>query len=197
MKTVLMASAVAALFATSAVAGDFDTNSVTLQFNRDNIVGKLGVTAGEVTDLSVGAYILPHSVLGADADVYVATTYGVVTEDLTFGATYGLQKKLGDKLTAYGSLEAAYTVASGSTDGAWEVTPLTGASYSLNENLAAFGEVSYAFDASNDWAQDGGLVEVGVDYTVASGIFVRPSLTRSFDTGADETNAALTVGLSF
>lgn len=197
MKTVLMASAVAALFATSAVAGDFDTNSVTLQFNRDNIVGKLGVTAGEVTDLSVGAYILPHSVLGADADVYVATTYGVVTEDLTFGATYGLQKKLGDKLTAYGSLEAAYTVASGSTDGAWEVTPLAGASYSLNENLAAFGEVSYAFDASNDWAQDGGLVEVGVDYTVASGIFVRPSLTRSFDTGADETNAALTVGLSF
>lgn len=197
MKTVLMASAVAALFATSAVAGDFDTNSVTLQFNRDNIVGKLGVTAGEVTDLSVGAYILPHSVLGADADVYVATTYGVVTEDLTFGATYGLQKKLGDKLTAYGSLEAAYTVASGSTDGAWEVTPLAGASYSLNENLAAFGEVSYAFDASNDWAQDGGLVEVGVDYTVASGIFVRPSLIRSFDTGADETNAALTVGLSF
>ena len=61
MKTVLMASAVAALFATSAVAGDFDTNSVTLQFNRDNIVGKLGVTAGEVTDLSVGAYVLPHS----------------------------------------------------------------------------------------------------------------------------------------
>ena len=197
MKTVLMASAVAALFATSAVAGDFDTNSVTLQFNRDNIVGKLGVTAGEVTDLSVGAYILPHSVLGADADVYVATTYGVVTEDLTFGATYGLQKKLGDKLTAYGSLEAAYTVASGSTDGAWEVTPLAGASYAMNDKLSAFGEVSYAFDASNDWAQDGGLVEVGVDYTVASGIFVRPSLTRSFDTGADETNAALTVGLSF
>lgn len=197
MKTVLMASAVAALFATSAVAGDFDTNTATLQFARDNIVGKLGVTAGEVTDLSVGAYILPHTVLGADADVFVSTKYGVVTEDLSFGATYGLQKKLSEQLTAYGSLEAEYTVASGSTDGAWEVTPLAGASYALNEKLAAFGEVSYAFDATNDWAQDGGLVEVGVDYTVADGIFVRPSLTRSFDTGADETNAALTVGLSF
>lgn len=197
MKTTIMASAVAAMLATSAAAGDFDTNKVTLQFNRDNIVGKLGVTDGEATDLSVGAYILPHTVLGADADVYVSTSYGIVSEDLTFGATYGLQKKLNDKLTAYGSLEAAYTVASGGTDGAWEVTPLAGASYSFNEKLSAFGEVSYAFDATNDWAQDGGLLEVGADYALADGIFVRPSLTRSFDTGADETNAALTIGVSF
>ena len=197
MKITIMATAVAAMLATSAIAGDFDTNTVTLQFNRDNIVGKLGVTDGDATDLSVGAYILPHTVLGADADVFVSAGYGIVSEDLTFGATYGLQKALNDKLTAYGSLEADYTVASGGTNGTWEVTPLAGASYAFNEKLSAFGEVSYAFDASNDWAQNGGLVEVGADYALADGIFVRPSLNRSFDTNADETNAALTVGISF
>ena len=197
MKTVLFASAVAALFATTAVAGDFDANSVTLQFNRDNLQVETGVVAGELTDLTVGAYVLPHTVLGADADVFASLNYGVVTEDLTLAARYGLQKELNAQLTAYGSLEAAYTVSSGSTDGAWAVTPLAGASYRLNDQLAAFGEVSYEFDASNDWASEGGLIEVGADYTLTSGVFIRPSITRSFDTAADETNAALTVGLAF
>ena len=197
MKTVLFASAVAALFATSAVAEDFDANSATLQFNRDNLQVEVGTIAGELTDFTIGAYVMPHTVLGAGADVFASLSYGVVTEDLTLAAKYGLQKELNTQLTAYGSIEAAYAVASGSTDGVWAVTPLVGAEYRLNENLAAFTEVSYDFDASNDWASEGGLFEVGADYTIASGVFIRPSVTHSFDTAADETNAALTLGLSF
>lgn len=196
MKSILVAASIIAL-ASAASAADFDSNSVTLQFNRDNIVSKLNVTAGEATDVSVGAYILPHSVLGADADVFVEANYGIVTEDLTFGATYDLQKNVSDKTTVYGTVEAAYTVASGSTAGAWEVTPLVGASYAVNDKLAAFGEVSYAFDASNDWNRVGGVVEIGADYSVTDGVYVRPSITHTFDTATDETNAALTIGLAF
>lgn len=197
MKTVLFASAFAALFATSVVAEDFDASSVTLQFNRDNIQVEAGSVAGEMTDLTVGAYVMPHTVLGAEADLFASLSYGVVTEDITLAAKYGLQREINAQLTAYGSVEAAYTVASGSTDGAWDVTPLVGGSYRLNDKLAAFTEVSYGFDVSNDWASEGGTLEVGADYTVASGVFLRPSITRSFDTAADETNASLTLGLSF
>lgn len=197
MKTTLMATAVvAALAATSASAGDFDNNAVTLELYRDNVAFSLGTVAGEATSVGVDIAILPHEVLGATADLTLGAEYGIVSEDMTLSATYGLSKQY-NALTAYGELGAAYTVASGSTDGVWVATPLVGVSYAYNDKLSAFTEVSYSWDASNDWAQQGGLLEVGATYNVQDGLYVRPSVTRSFDTAADETNVALKVGLAF
>jgi len=197
MKKILMISAiVGALAATSASAGDFDNNTVTVELYRDNVALSFGTVAGEATSIGVDVAVLPHDVMGATADLTLGAEYGIVSEDLTVSATYGLSKQY-DALTAYGELEAAYTIASGSTDGVWVTTPLVGVSYTYNDKLSAFTEVSYSWDATNDWAQQGGVLEVGANYNIQDGLYVRPSLTRSFDTAADETNVALKVGLAF
>lgn len=195
MKSVLLAAAVAVL-GTAAVADDFDNTAVTLELYRDNVAYSLGTVAGEATTLGVDVAILPHDVLGATADVTLGAEYGIVSEELTFSAAYGVSKQF-NAVTAYGELEAAYTVGTGSTDGVWVATPLVGASYAFNDRLSAFGEVSYSWDASNDWASQGGLAEIGAVYNIQDGLYVQPSITRSFDTAADETNVALKVGLAF
>jgi opacity protein-like surface antigen len=196
MKSVLLATAAVAVLGTAAMADDFDNNTATLELYRDNVAFSLGTVAGEATSLGVDVAVLPHEVLGATADLTLGAEYGVVTEDLTVSATYGVSKEF-NAVTAYGQLEAAYTVASGSTDGVWLATPLVGASYRFNDKLSAFGEVSYSWDATNDWAQQGGLVEVGATYNIQDGLYVRPSVTRSFDTAADETNVAIKLGMAF
>lgn len=195
MKSTFMAVALA-VFGTAAAAADFDNNAVTLELYRDNVAYTLGTVAGEATDLGVEVAILPHSIAGATADLTLGAEYGIVDEDFTFSAAYGVSKQF-NAVTAYGELEAAYTVASGDTDGVWVATPLVGASYKFNDKVSAFGEVSYSWNASNDWNQEGGLVEVGATLNVQNGFYVRPSLTRSFDTAADETNAALKIGVAF
>lgn len=196
MKSFVLASVTVAALATSAMANDFDNNAVSLELYRDNVAVGLESVGGEATALTFGVAILPHEVLGATADLTLGAEYGIVDEDLTFSATYGLSKNYG-KMTGYVDLEAAYTVGSGSTDGAWVATPLVGVSYDLSDKLDAFGEVSYAWDATDDWASQGGLVEVGATYDIADGLYVRSSVTRSFDTAADETNLAVKLGVAF
>lgn len=196
MKSVLMAAAAAAVLGTAAVADDFDNTAATLELYRNNVAYSLGTVAGEATTLGVDVAIIPHEVLGATADLTLGAEYGIVSEELTFSAAYGVSKQF-NAVTAYGQMGAAYTVASGSADGVWVATPLVGASYTFNDRLSAFGEVSYSWDASNDWTTQGGMAEIGAVYNIQSGLYVQPSVTRSFDTAADETNVALKVGLAF
>lgn len=195
MKT-LMLSAALVVGATAAFAADFDNNAVNLTLERDNMTFGLETTAGEATALTFGVAVLPHSVAGADADLTLGVDYGIVTEDFTLSAAYGLSKTYG-QVNVYGSTEAAYTIASGESDGNWEATPTLGAAYIVNDQLNVYSEVSYTWDASNDWAREGGSVELGARYELTADLSVTPSLVRSFDTGADETNLNLEVGVSF
>ncbi len=196
MKSFVLASVTFAALATSAMANDFDNTAVSLELYRDNIAVGIESVNGEATALTLGVAVLPHEVLGATADLTLGAEYGIVSEDLIFSAVYGMSKNYG-KMTGYADLEAVYTVGSGSTDGAWIATPMVGTSYALNDKLDAFGEVSYGWEASNDWTAQGGLLEVGATYDIASGLYVRSGVTRSFDTAADETNLAVKLGMAF
>lgn len=196
MKNILIATTFASVLATASVAADFDNNGVSVILERDNVTFGLDTVDGEATALSFGTTIMPHTVLGADADLTLGAEYGVISEELTFSAAYELSKRYG-QVNTYVDLEAAYTVDSGDTDGVWEATPTVGASLAVNDKLAAFGEVSYTWDASNDWAQAGGSAEIGARYAVTDAVALTPSLVRSFDTGADETNLNLSVALRF
>lgn len=196
MKSVIMASIAAATLATSAMAADFDNNTVNLELYRDNLVFGVETTAGEATALSVDVLVLPHAVLGATADVSFGAAYGIETQDVTLSTAYNVSKEF-NAVTAYGSLEAAYAINTGASNGDWAVTPTLGASYAVNEQLSAFGEVSYTWDASNDWAREGGVLEVGATYDIQDGLYVRPSVTRTFDTADNETNLALAIGVAF
>jgi len=196
MKTFMIASAISLSLAGAVYAADFDQTGVSLVLERDNLTFGLDTVDGEATALTFGVAVLPHSVLGADADVTLGIEYGVVTEDLTFSAAYGLSKAYG-KVNVYGDVEAAYTVASGGSDGVWTATPTVGASYTVNEKLAAFGEVSYAWNVSDNWAREGGAVEVGARYSLTDTVSLTPSLVRTFDTGANATNLNLELALRF
>jgi hypothetical protein len=199
MKIFMIASAIAMSMASVAVAAgadDFDATAVSIVLERDNLTFGLDTVAGEATALTFGVAVLPHTVLGADADVTLGFEYGIVSEDLTFSAAYGLSKHYG-QVNVYGSLEAAYTVASGDTGGDWTTTPTVGAAYAVNDKLSAFGEVSYTWNVSDDWTREGGAVEVGARYALTDDLALTPSIVHTFDTGADATNFNLKVALRF
>ena len=196
MKTLMIASAFAAALSTAAFAEDFDNTGVNVVLERDNLTFGVDAVGGEATSLSIGVAVLPHAVGGADADVTLGFEYGIQSEDLKFSAAYGLTKNYG-KLSAYADAEAAYTIASGADAGDWDVTPTIGTAYRVNDKLTAFGEVAYTWEASNDWTANGGTVEAGARYALSDDLALTPSLVRTFDTGADETNLNLEVALRF
>lgn len=192
----LMLSAALVVAASTAFAADFDNNSVDFVLERDNLTFGISSTAGEATDLSIGVAVLPHAVLGADADLTLGAKYGIQSEDITLSAAYGLSKNI-NQLNVYGSLEAAYTIESGAGEGTWGATPTVGVAYRMNDKLTAFADVDYTWDVSDDWASEGGSAELGARYAINDDIALTPSLVRSFDTGADETNLNLKVALRF
>lgn len=195
MKTLMLSTALV-LAATAAFAADFDNNSVDLVLERDNLTFGVSSTGGEATDLSVGVTVLPYEVLGADADLTLGANYGIESEDFTLSATYALSKSYG-QVNVYGSLEAAYEIESGASNGDWHATPTAGVAYNVSEKLTAFTDVDYTWDASNDWTTEGGSVELGARYTVTDAVALTPSVVRTFDTEADETNLNLKVALRF
>jgi hypothetical protein len=195
MKKILIATAF--VFAgTAAMAADFDNNSVDLVLERDNVTVGVSTLAGEPTDLSLGVTVLPYAVMGLEADLTLGAKYGIQSEDITLSAAYELSKNIG-KLNLNGAVKAAHTIESGAGEGVWAVTPSVGAKFNVNDKLSAFGKVSYEWDASNDWARAGGDAEVGARYAVTDDLALTPSLVRTFDTGADETNLNLKVALRF
>lgn len=196
MKTTILTAAALVLASTAAFAADFDNNSVDLVLERDNMTFGLSSSAGQANDLSVAVTVLPYAVMGADADLTFGAKYGIQSEDITLTAAYGLSKNYG-QLSVYGTAEAAYTIASGAAEGAWDATPTVGVGYRVNDQLSAYTQVGYTWDASNDWSQEGGTVEAGARYAVSDNIALTPSVAHTFDTGADETNLNLKVALRF
>ena len=196
MKTFLTATVFSAL-ASSVYAEDFDHTKFNLELYRDNTIVKVETVQGEATELSLGAYVLDHKVFGADADVFLSAGYNIPAESFVLSAEYNVEKQISYHTNVYGSLTAEYSIEDDAKTGEWQVTPLIGSTYTFNDKVAAFREVSHDFDASNDWNGTGGLVEVGLNYNVTDGVYLRPSVTRTFDTASNETNVGLTVGLAY
>jgi hypothetical protein len=195
MKKILIATAL--VFAgTAAMAADFGSNTVDLVLERDNVTLGVSTLDGEPTSLSLGATVLPYAIMGVEADLTLGAKYGIQSEDITLSAAYGLSKNI-SKLNVNGTVKAAHTIESGANEGVWAVTPSVGAKFNVNNKLSAFGGVSYEWDASNDWTSAGGDVEVGARYAVTDDLALTPSVVRTFDTGADETNLKLKVALRF
>lgn len=192
MKTTLIALAAVASLSSAAYAADFDNTGVDFAFTSGNLTFAAESTTGDLDSLEARVRVLPHSLGFADADVTAYAGYSVVTDEAYAGASYNMSKDI-DALKLYGSLGAEYDV--GSTD--WTVTPKLGADYVVAEKLSVFTEVKYDFNASQDWARLGGEAAIGVNYAVTSEFAIRPSIVRSFDTGADETNVNVAMAFTF
>jgi hypothetical protein len=207
MKTTLVAMIALTVFGTSAMADNFDYTTTTLTATSGNLefsaTGVFDNSATEFEDsytLGAGVYVLPHTVGAWDAEVFVfgeigenaADEFGVV------GAEYLLTTTMDASTLTLGT-EAAYVMVDDYDNGEFIVTPRANLEVAVTDTIAVFGEVAYAFNATEDFADLGGAVELGMDFAINDMVAVRPSIVRGFDTDgfADDTQAAVELTFNF
>jgi opacity protein-like surface antigen len=198
MKKIMFASALVALMATTAAAEDFKATEFVTTARSGALEFSVGTVDGEVSTFTTGATVAEYTLGRFETNVYTSLTYGRLTDTLDLTLEYNAQTALNDRWTAYGTAAVSYVTPTGDL-GAGDifVAPTLGVSYSANDKLDVFGDVTYAWNASNNWSRTGGALEVGVDYAINERVSVTPSLVRTFDTGADATNFKLEVGFRF
>lgn len=197
MKTIFAAAALTLFAGSAAFAGDFDSNEVELVLRHENLAFTVTTEGSTATEVRTDITVLPHAVYGADAYVTLGATYKLVPEALAFNAKYNIARSVGLNTGVYASLKTEYTLGENGTGASNVVTPLVGVSYRVNDKLGLFGEVSNDYVTSSDWANVGGEFKIGTNYALTDTITVSPSVTRSFNTGSDETNVNLKAVLAF
>jgi opacity protein-like surface antigen len=198
MKKVMIATAALAVMATSAFAADFEANEFVVTAQSGALELSLGTVDGKLDSVATTGTFANYKLGRFETSVDASLTYGRLSDTLGLEVEYNMSTALNDKVGVYGSAAVAY-VAPTADLGAGDVfvAPTLGATYAVSETFGAFADVTYGWNASNDWTGTGGAVEVGVNYDVAQNVTLTPSLVRTFDTGADATNLKLEVGLSF
>jgi opacity protein-like surface antigen len=201
MKTTLIALATTLALATTAAAAEpapeaadhFSNTTASVTANWDRFTFELeGSEDGGYTSATVGAEVLAYT-MGEHTtntlDVYLTHQHAV--DDFELGAEYTVTYAP-NAWSVYGAAEVEYRFANDTVG----VTPTLGAAYVAAEAVTVWGEVGYTLDATNDWAQEGGVAEVGVDFAVASNIMLTPSVVYAFDRAGYEDEAQLNLGLN-
>ena len=198
MKNIVLATAL--VFAgTTAMAADFESNEFVVTAQSGQFELSLGTVDGDLNTVSTTAVgVAAYSMGRFDTSIDLGLTYGRLDDTLGVAATYNLSTAINPVLSVYGSAELAY-VAPTADLGAGDVfaTPTLGAAYTVTDGVTAFGEVSYGWNASEDWARQGGALEVGADFFVTEKITLTPSVVHTFDTASDATNLKLEAALRF
>lgn len=198
MKITIFTALTAVFLASTAVAQDFQANEYNLTAQSGVLSFSAGIVDDDLATFEAGALVNTHQLGMFTGAIYTYGEYNRVTDELGFGVDYSLATQPVENLTIYGIAGLEYvSPANDLSGGDFFVTPTLGTSYAFTSSFSAFGEVGYTWNASNSWSQNGGLVEVGVVYDVTDNVSVMPSLTRTFDTGADATNFSMEVVLSF
>ena len=191
MKTTILAMVAAfGLTAGAASADDFDNTvaSVTAEFSRYDLTIE-GTEDDSYTELSFGANIVG----GLDMSVthyHAVDAYGI-------GLDYTATTQVG-AVEVWGVAEVEYVALDGDLDGGdFFATPTVGAGYDVTNAVTVWSEVGYTWNASESFDRVGGVAEVGVDFTLAENVTLTPSVVRTFDTGADESQLNLNLTFNF
>ena len=195
MKKILLATTFMA-FASGAFAADFDNNGVDLKFTNGNLQFDVNTVNGELDAVGAGVTVLQGELAGFRTGVDVKVAYNLNAETIAASAAYVAAKEFG-AVNVDASLKGVYTVNDNGGQGIVTAEPSVTVGYVFADKAAAFTEVGYAWNVSDSWAAEGGYAKVGIDYAVSETVSLKPSLVRTFDTGADETNANLEVALAF
>jgi hypothetical protein len=200
------------LFAISALVAALATTTVSAQTAQNVIKDTtLSVTAiagpldftiegnrNGATELEVGFSAFDHSYGGVDAGLRFAlgTDLGSAS-DLYARIEYNFGSEVVENLAIYGSAALQYETDTELSSGVIVFDPSVGASYAITSRVGIFAEVGYAWELNNAKADRGGYVEVGVPFAVTEQLYVTPSVSRSFRTGANETAAHLNLTIQF
>lgn len=197
MKTLMLTTALV-LASTAAFAGDFDSNEVVLSAKSGGLKFSLGSVDGNLTSVSTTGTFANYQLGRFDSSADLSVTYGRADETLGAELAYNLSTDLNESLSLYGTAAVAYTAPTADLgDGNVTVAPTVGAAYSLTESLSVFSDVTYAWDATNDWTEQGGSLAIGADYAVSETVSIAPSVIRTFNTSADATNMKVEATLRF
>jgi hypothetical protein len=206
MKTTLLAMIASTVLGTSAMADNFDYTMTTLtattgnlEFSAAGVVDNNDMSFEDAFVVGAGAYVLPHTVGTMDAEVFVFGTYGEVESvgAVALGAEYLLSTSM-DASTLTLGVEGAYiALADDFSNGDVFVTPSANLEVALTDTVAVFGEVDYAFNASDDFTGTGGTVELGMAFAVTDMVAVRPSVVRGWTEDGLDTDTQAAIELSF
>lgn len=199
MKKILLATALtASVFASAAMAADFEATGLTTTFNSGILSFSLGSVDGELTSVKTGANVAAYSLGRFDTTTDVSLSYGRLSDTFDLSVDYNVETAVNPSLTVYGTAGVSYVTPTSDLDGGDAYfDPTLGASYAAAKNVDVFADVSYSWNMSNDWSREGGELTVGVDYFASEQVTLTPSLVRTFDTGADATNLNLEVAFNF
>jgi hypothetical protein len=198
MKTFLTTTAVAMTLATASFAADFQNNTADVVITSGVLDFAVSADSAGITDLEVGATGFKHSLGVFDADIRAEVSYNLPADTIGLRAEYNLQWLAAQRTAVYGTAAVQYTTTD--TDlgnGDFYFEPSIGVAHSLNDRVGVFGEVGYTWDISNDWARNGGYVEIGAPIAITDSVSLVPSIVRGFDDGVNQTNVNLSVQLSF
>lgn len=206
MKTIALAAIAALTFSSTAMADDFDYTALTttvnhgeLEFSVTGVLDNTDVSFEDAWMVTVGTDIANYKMGDFDANAFLYAGYGQVAgiDAVGLGLDYTVSQTHDGNTLSFG-VDSLYVAETGDLgDGVLAMTPNVGLDVAVAEQFTVFGEVGYTFDATNDFDSLGGYAELGVDVSITDTVSVRPSVIRSFDTGADSTQAAVELVLSF
>lgn len=184
-------SLIAALFAgTAATAGDFDNTVAAVSMETDTLYFSAETVDGDLSSLETGLTMLRYSTTQFDADLYTFVRYERLGDNMVTGLEYTMSRDIKPGFNVYGTAAVNYVTPNADLgDGDFYLAPFVGTEYEVVRNVGVFGEVGYGWNMSNDFAENGGWVEGGVDFGVTENMSVRTSLIQTFDTANDEANA--------
>lgn len=199
MKSILTASALFATLATATVAADFDNTTFTLGATTGALDFMVrGNSTENVTAVAFGVTAFEHQYGAFDAAVRGEVNYNFVDETVGIRAEYQTARQQSGRVVLYGEVALDYTTPDADlTAGSFTVEPSIGVLLIVTDRVRLFGEVGYAFDASNDFADLGGYVEVGLPIDVTDSVTFTPSLVRGFNDGTEETNLNVALVVAF
>jgi hypothetical protein len=188
--TAIMATIATASFASGPVAyTDVSAEVLPVSYSR-GIELTFGLTENYVETLGVSYEALSYSVGSVENTFDLMLGYNRVTDLVTVGAEYTSAAEITSGASGYGAVLVDYAApATTLSGGSFFVTPHMGLTYDVASSVELYTEVGYTFNASTDFSRVGGYAQLGADFAVTDYFSVRPSVTRTFDTAADDTTA--------
>lgn len=197
MKNIMLMTATISTLATASMADNFDNNVYTATVETGAAEIQFGFADEALATFEGGITAVTYELGTAQSVVQAAFAYDFDTDEISILGSHTTTAYAAN-FSVYGTSELEYrTPETDLSDGDFYVNPSVGADYAFNNTVSVFGEVGYSWNASDDWAKQGGYVEVGMPIDTSYNIVFTPSVFRGFDDGLDETNLNIDMTLNF
>lgn len=197
MKKLLSATAIILVMAMPAIAKDFDRSEFVIKASTANMDYKLYSNSKDgLSGVGVGFYLFPHTIGNVHANLYGEVGYRRISQTMEFDLEYQVHQNFANA-GWYGSIGVEYSAGVGPAPSTLTFAPYVGAEYNFTDRVSGFVEVGHNWDMKNSWNKLGGYAEIGATFNVANDVYLRPSVVRSFKTGANSTQARFEVSFAF